>query len=63
MSPDSHADSNGHHEANGHPIAITKESSTVFLNLDPVDDGEEEEEDDGALTLNIDELHIRQHGD
>ena len=61
VSPDSHADSNGHHEANGHPIAITKESSTVFLDLDPVDDGDEEEDD--ALTLNIDELHIRQHGD
>lgn len=61
VSPDCHADTNGHSEANGHSdFEVTKESSTVFLDLDPVDD---DEDNDRALTLNIDELHIRQHGD
>lgn len=64
MSPDIRAESNGHYEANGHSLEVTKESSTVFLDLDPVDDDDEEDNnDDRALTLNIDELHIRQHGD
>ena len=61
VSPDNPAETNGHSEANGHSIEVTKESSTVFLDLDPVDD--DDDEDNDALTLNIDELHIRQHGD
>ena len=61
MSPDNHAETNGHSEANGHSIEVTKESSTVFLDLDPVDD--DDDEGNEGLTLNIDELHIRQHGD
>ena len=61
VSPDNPTETNGHSEANGHSIEVTKESSTVFLDLDPVDD--DDDEDNDALTLNIDELHIRQHGD